>query len=192
MSEWRAANSFLVAMRAGTIGRTQAAETGPTNGALTFNSDGALRSGDLSWPNGFHLELADLFAHNENVLQASCEKVFVYMSDAQAWSSWYPNSRIVILLNSLHGKIHEEARSSWEIVSLDFQSRVHEFVPNSRSRWSGDRPTNNGYHTYLWSKSDEGGRVVPEKAVKGPGAIEQAMHEGHDLWVRNLKQRSEH
>jgi hypothetical protein len=55
----------------------------------------------------------------------------------------------------------------------------------------------NAYHTFLLLKTDEGCHVVTEEVVKGPGAIElrkthpQAMHEGHDLWLRNLKQRSE-
>jgi uncharacterized protein YndB with AHSA1/START domain len=197
MSVWRSAMLFLVVTGVGTIGRTQAARTVPTNEALNFNSDGAPRSRDLHWPKGFRPEQADLFAHNEIEIHASCEEVFAIMADAQAWPSWYPNCQNVKVLNSQDGKLHEETRFSWDTFGLHFESRVHEFVPNSPIGWFGDSPTTNGYHTYLLSKSNEGCRVVTEEVVKVPGAVElrkthsQAMHEGHDLWLRNLKQRSE-
>jgi hypothetical protein len=119
------------------------------------------------------------------------------MSDAQAWPSWYPNSQNVKLLNSPDGRLREGTRFSWDTFGLHFESRVHEFVPNSRIGWFGVSPSTNGYHTYLLSKTNEGCHVVTEEVVKGPGAVElrtnrpQAMHEGHDLWLSNLKQRSE-
>jgi hypothetical protein len=53
------------------------------------------------------------------------------------------------------------------------------------------------YHTFLLLKTDNGCRIVTEEVVKGPGAVEfrkkqpDAMHEGHDLWLSTLKQRSE-
>ena len=179
------------------MGHAQTARSKLANEALTFNADGALRSKDIHWPDGFDPEQADLFAHNEIVIHASCEKVFANMADAQAWPSWYPNSQNVTLLNSPDGKLHEGTPFSWDTFGLHFESRVHEFVPNSRIGWFGNSPTTNGYHTYLLSKTNEGCHVVTEEVVKGPGAVElrknrpQAMHEGHDLWLSNLKQRSE-
>jgi hypothetical protein len=119
------------------------------------------------------------------------------MADAQAWPSWYPNSQNVKLLNSPDGKLHEGTRFSWDTFGLHFESRVYGFVPNSRIGWFGDSSTTNGYHTYHLSKTNEGCHVVTEEVVKGPGAVElrknrpEAMHEGHDLWLSNLKQRSE-
>jgi hypothetical protein len=83
--QWGVVMSFLVMTGAVTMAHAQAPRSKPTNEALTFNSDGALRSKDLHWPDGFHPEQADLFAHNEIVIHASCEKVFANMADAQAW-----------------------------------------------------------------------------------------------------------
>jgi uncharacterized protein YndB with AHSA1/START domain len=194
---WRVVMSFLVVTGAVTVGHAQTARSKPANEALTFNADGALRSKDIHWPDGFDPEQADLFAHNEIVIHASCEKVFANMADAQAWPSWYPNSQNVKVLNSPDGKLHEGTLFSWDTFGLHFESRVHEFVPNSRIGWFGDSPTTNGYHTYFLSKTNEGCHVVTEEVVKGPGAVElrknrpQAMHDGHDLWLSNLKQRSE-
>src|SRR5580692_3589685 len=45
------------------------------NEALTINGDGAQRSPDIHWPKGQHPE-DDLYAHNEIMVNASCETVF--------------------------------------------------------------------------------------------------------------------
>jgi hypothetical protein len=169
----------------------------PTNEALIFNRDGAQRFNDIHWPDGFRPEQADLFAHNEIVVHASCEKVFSTIVDAQVWPSWYPNSHNVKLLNSPDGKLHEGAQFSWDTFGVHIESRVHGFVSNSRIGWFGDGSGMHAYHTFLLLKTDEGCHVVTEEVVKGPGAVEfrekqpDAMHEGHDIWLSTLKRSSE-
>jgi hypothetical protein len=83
-----------------------------SNGAIEHSQRGSyfqrgrsttLKSNTLA---GFHPEQADLFAHNEIFVHASCKKVFTNLADAQAWPSWYPNSHDVTLKNRLNGKRH--------------------------------------------------------------------------------------
>jgi uncharacterized protein YndB with AHSA1/START domain len=194
---WGAMMSLLVIAGAVNMARAQAPRSKPADEALSFSSDGAQRAKDVHWPVGFLPEDADLFVHNEIVIDATCEKVFANMADAQAWPSWYPNSQNVKLLNSSDGKLHEGTRFSWDTNGHHVDSRVHEFVPNSRIGWFGDTPKAHGYHTYLLSKINGGCHIVTEEVSKGPGALElrrnrpQAMHEAHDLWLSNLKKRSE-
>jgi hypothetical protein len=57
------------------------------NEALTINRDGAQRNPDIHWPEGQHPEDADLYAHNEIMVNASCETVFANIVDAQSWPS---------------------------------------------------------------------------------------------------------
>jgi uncharacterized protein YndB with AHSA1/START domain len=200
MSEWngwRVVVLFVLVAGAAAMANPQMAPSKTTNEALTFNGDGAQRSKDIHWPDGFHPEQVDLFAHNEIVIHAPCEKVFANMADAQAWPSWYPNSQNVKVLNSPDGKLHKGTLFSWDTFGLHIQSRVHEFVPGSRLGWFGDGTGLRAYHTFLFVKTDEGCHIVTEETDKGPGAVElrekrpQAMHEGHDLWLNALKQRSE-
>ena len=192
---WRFVVLCVLVTGAIVAGRAQTAK--PVNEALTVNGDGVQRSKDIHWPDGFHPEQADLFAHNEIVVLASCEKVFANIADAQEWPSWYPNSYNVKVLNSPDGKLHKEARFSWDTFGHHIQSRVHEFVPGSRIGWFGDGTGLNAYHTFLLSKTDDGCHIVTEEVVKGSGAVDlrqkqpNAMHEGHDLWLSTLKQRSE-
>jgi hypothetical protein len=194
---WRVVVLYVMVIGAIAAGRAQTARSKPTNEALTFNGDGAQRSKDIHWPDGFHPEQADLFAHNEIVVQASCEKVFANLVDAQVWPSWYPNSHNVKLSNSPDGKLHRETRFSWDTFGVPIDSRVHEFVPDSRLGWFGNGTGMRAYHTFLLIRTGEGCHIVTEEVVKGPGAVgfrqkqPSAMHEGHDLWLRTLKQRSE-
>jgi uncharacterized protein YndB with AHSA1/START domain len=187
----------MVLIGTATAGLAQTMQLKPTNEALTLNGDGSQRLKDIHWPDGFHPGQADLFAHNEIVVHATCEKVFANIVDAQVWPSWYPNSHNVKLLNSPDGKLHEGARFSWDTFGVHIESRVHEFVPNSRIGWFGDGTGMHAYHTFLLLKEDAGCHIVTEEVVKGPGAVEfrekqpNAMHEGHDLWLSTLKQRSE-
>jgi hypothetical protein len=65
-------------------------------------------------------------------------------------------------------------RHSWprQMYVLYFESRVHEFVPNSRIVWFGNGTGMNAYHTFLLIRTGEGCRIVTEEVVKGPGAVE--------------------
>ena len=84
------------------------------------------------------------------------------------------------LLNSPDGKLHEGTPFSWDTFGLHFESRVHEFVPNSRIGWFGNSPTTNGYHTYLLSKTNEGCHVVTESCERTRcGGITQEQTAGY-------------
>jgi len=74
---------------------------------------------------------------------------------------------------------------------------VWEFESSSRLGWFGDGKDVHAYHTFLLTKAPDGSHVVTEEVVKGPGAIQfreqqpNAMHQGHQLWLTTLKDRSE-
>jgi hypothetical protein len=119
------------------IGAVWAFATGKTD-ALTFNSDGALRSKDIHWPEGFHPEQANMFAHNEIDIHASCTKAFANLVDAETWPAWYPNSHNVKILTAGDGKLHDGSRFSWETFRSHTESEVHEFVPDQRLGWFGN------------------------------------------------------
>ena len=177
--------------------QAQQQEKTPMNEALTFNADGARRDADIHWPDGFHPEQAELFAHNEIMIHASCETVFANLVDAEKWPSWYSNSKNIKLLNSTDGRLGQGTRFTWETFGVPINSRVHEFVPGSRLGWFGDGPGMNAYHTFLLLKTEQGCHVITEEVVKGPGAIDfrknqpNEMHDKHQLWLICLKERAE-
>ena len=168
-----------------------------TNDALTFNSDGAQRSKDIHWPEGFHPEQANLFAHNEIDVHASCTKAFANLVDAEAWPTWYPNSHNVKILTAGDGKLHEGSRFTWETFGSHLESEVHEFIPDQRLGWFGSGTGSRAYHTFFLLPTSDGCHVITEEVAKGPLAVvgrymfPRTMHEGHDVWLKTLKARSE-
>jgi hypothetical protein len=170
---------------------------GPAHQGLIFNGDGAMRDNQIHWPKGFEPEQADLFAHNEIDIQAGCEIAFSNLADAEAWPSWYSNSKDVKVLNTPDHRLRKNARISWETFGLHVESQVWEFVPSSRLGWFGNDKDLHAYHTFLLTKTPTGCHIVTEEVAKGPVAIQlreqqpNAMHEGHQLWLTALKGRSE-
>jgi hypothetical protein len=161
------------------------------------NPDWSLRSSEIHWPAGHTPADADLFAHNESLIHASCSVVWQHLVQAQSWPEWYPNSHNVKLKNNPDGKLHQDTQFSWDTFGLHVESRVHEFVPGSRIGWFGEGTGLDAYHTFLLLKAPEGCRVVTEEVARGPVAVQfrkedpDAMHRGHDLWLASLKRVSE-
>ena len=161
------------------------------------NPDWPLRSSEIHWPAGHAPADADLFAHNELLIHASCSIVWKHLVQAQSWPEWYPNSHNVRLLNSSDGRLHQDTNISWDTFGVHIQSHVHELVLDSRIGWFGEGTDLDAYHTFLLLKAPEGCRVVTEEVVRGPGAVDfrkkgpNAMHGGHDLWLSSLRQVSE-
>jgi uncharacterized protein YndB with AHSA1/START domain len=161
------------------------------------NADWPLRSSEIHWPAGHTPADADLFAHNELLIHASCSIVWQHLVQAQTWPEWYPNSHNVKLLNSADGRLHQDTQFSWDTFGAHIESQVHEFAPDSRIGWFGHGTGMDAYHTFLLLKTPGGCRVVTEEVVRGPGALEfrkkdpDAMHRGHDLWLSVLKKVSE-
>ncbi len=161
------------------------------------NADWPLRSSEIHWPAGHTPADADLFAHNELLIHASCSIVWQQLVQAQTWPEWYPNSHNVKLLNSPDGRLHQDTKFLWDTFGVHIESKVHEFVPDSRIGWFGQGTGMDAYHTFLLLKTSQGCHVVTEEVVRGAGAIElrkkdpAAMHRGHDLWLSSLKRVSE-
>src|SRR6201987_4129297 len=127
----------------------------PTHQGLTFNGDGALRNHQIHWPKGFEPEQADLFAHNEIDTRAGCEIAFSNLADAEAWPSWYSNSKDVTVLNTPDHLLRKNARSSWETFGLHIDSRVWEFEPDCRLGWFGDCKGVHSYDTFLLTRAPD-------------------------------------
>ena len=62
---------------------------------MTMKQDLANREKDIHWPQGFDPSQADLFSHNELLINASCERIWSHVIDAAKWPEWYPNSKEV-------------------------------------------------------------------------------------------------
>jgi hypothetical protein len=162
-----------------------------------MNDDLADRFSDIHWPDGFSPDGADLFAHNEVFIDASCSTVWQLLIAAKQWPQWYPNAHDVQILNDRTGVLRDDSRFQWTTFGIDILSEIFEFVPDSRIGWYGDARGLQAYHA--WRLLDESNRchVIMEVAAKGPVAIEMrnsdpdGMRKAHDLWNSQLKLRAE-
>jgi hypothetical protein len=162
--------------------------------AMSMNNDLANRSPDIHWPTDFGPDKADLFAHNELVINASCERVWSHIIDAKRWPTWYPNSKDVDILGG-NPVLRDGTVFHWTTFGLTIESTVHEFVPNQRLGWFGYAPgaKPSFYHSWYLEPKGKMCHVVMDEAGIGKDAAalrnsdETLMHRGHDLWLATLK-----
>ncbi|UDL94073.1 SRPBCC family protein [Lichenihabitans sp. PAMC28606] len=180
------------------LGLDAQASTRTATAVRTMRQDQDTRSPDIHWPAGFDPATADLFSHNALLIRAPCAKVFGLIEDASRWPSWYPNSSKVRIVDG-GPQLGPDTRFRWTTFDLDIESKVHEFVPDSRIGWygytSGQAPA--FYHTWYLTPAADGCMTVMEEVGKGAAPAhlrdtdEGLMHRGHDLWLETLRWEAE-
>jgi hypothetical protein len=159
---------------------------------LTIQDDITHRSADIHWPNGLRATSADLFAHNEIVIEAPAHEIWQHLIAATAWPSWYSNAANVVVNDSTE-LLAEGVRFEWTTFGLEISSTVAEFVPDARLGWYGRGEGLEAYHTWLLIPREHATYVVMEEIGLGDAAKQLArvnpghMHRGHDLWNISLR-----
>jgi hypothetical protein len=162
--------------------------------AMSMKDDLAHRSPDIHWPTGFEPEKADLFAHNDLIINASCERVWTHIIEATRWPTWYPNSKDVEIQRG-DPVLRDGTVFRWTTFGLAIESKVHEYVLNQRLGWYGYVPGAKPSFYHSWYLEPRGAmcHVVMDEAGVGKDAAglrksdETLMHRGHDLWLATLK-----
>jgi len=189
-----AAASALVLVFASAQAATHCAPYKQGYKPMSMQNDLAHRSPDIHWPAGFEPAKADLFAHNELLVNASCERVWSHIVDANKWPSWYPNSKDVQIQGG-DTVLRDGTVFRWTTFGLSIESKVHEYEPNRRLGWYGYAPGTQPSFYHSWYLEPQGVmcRVVMDEAGVGKDAAglrqsdEALMHRGHDLWLASLK-----
>jgi uncharacterized protein YndB with AHSA1/START domain len=196
---WSAAWASLVLTAAPVRALPNDSQANPgRNVHMTMKQDLAARSKEINWPDGFDPEKADLFSHNELVIDAPCERVWQHIIDATRWPLWYPNSEDVRIIDD-RPVLARDTLFRWTTFGWSVDSKVNEFVPYTRIGWygspSGTQPS--FYHAWYLTPQDGGCLVVTDEVGIGKDAAhlretdESLMHRGHDLWLATLKWVSE-
>src|SRR3984957_8187191 len=168
---------------------------------MTMQDDLTNRAVEIHWPAGFDPANADLFSHNELVINAPCERVWQHIIDAAKWPEWYPNSKDVRITNGT--VLAEDTLFRWTTFGLPLESKINEFVPYTRIGWYGyalgttPSTEHSFYHTWFLTSAGDACRVVTDEVGMGKDAAhlretdESLMHRGHDLWLATLKWMAE-
>jgi hypothetical protein len=162
--------------------------------AMSMKEDLAHRSPDIHWPAGFEPEKADLFSHNDLIINASCSRVWTHIIDAKRWPTWYPNSKEVVIQGA-DPVLKDGTTFQWATFGLTIESKVHEYELDKRLGWYGYAPGTKPsfYHSWYLEPVGTMCHVVMDEAGIGKDAAglrqsdETLMHRGHDLWLATLK-----
>jgi len=153
---------------------------------LQIQEDILHRAADMHWPEGLDPTAADMFVHNEILIQAPPEQIWQRLIDATSWPGWYSHARDVAL-NEPAQVLGECVTFEWTTYGFRIASAVAEFVPYSRLGWFGTGEDLCAYHTWLLVDLGERTHIVMEELQLGGGAKRLAetnpgqMHRGHDL-----------
>lgn len=155
-------------------------------------ADLAQRSHDVRWPQGYAPADAQLFAHNDVLINASCDAVWTHLSAAVTWPSWYSNAKDV-RLDDASPSLKADSHFSWSTFGLPIRSSIFELEPGRRLAWFGHGPGMHAYHTWLLTPENGRCKVITEEVTNGPAAAAWraqnpgALHDGHDVWLSSLK-----
>jgi hypothetical protein len=97
---------------------------------MTMMDDLVNRSPDIHWPQGFDPTQADLFSHNEVLINAKCERVWQHIIDATKWPDWYPNSKEVHIVGNGGTVLKEGTTFRWTTFGLEQDQRVCTLLSN--------------------------------------------------------------
>jgi uncharacterized protein YndB with AHSA1/START domain len=154
------------------------------------------RSPEMHWPDDLKPDHADVFAHNEIVIDAGCREVWSQLIDAKAWPSWYANASNVNIAGP-GGELSAGTEFTWSTFGFAIHSEVSEFVPDSRVSWSADGKGVRAYHAWILLADGRRCRVVTEEAGSGEGVVAAResnpayLHDGHAVWLDDLKRSVE-
>jgi uncharacterized protein YndB with AHSA1/START domain len=163
-----------------------------TTPADQVSVDLAHRSSAMHWPDSLNPRNANVFAHNEIVIDTPCASVWSGLVDAKAWPSWYTNSSNVNIAGA-QNELRANAQFTWTTFGLTVHSRVNEFVRGSRIGWFADGAGVRAYHAWMLFPAGQKCHVVTEEASIGEVVVAARrsnsafLHNGHALWLEELK-----
>jgi hypothetical protein len=183
----------------------------------TVSRDWAERSPEVNWPTPMFSGAAEVFAHNQIVINASCDTVWDHLIHAALWPHWCPYSGKVTIWGPSQ-VLQKNSKFTW--VSSDLpqnigifetyrpdrvDAQVLEFVPPNRIGWRSfgraqtiHGPLVDSYHN--WFIKPMGPKkclVTFEEVATGVaaryirGACPELVHLSHDHWLQALKRVSE-
>jgi len=170
----------------------------------------------MNWPTPMFNGAAEIFTHNQIVINASCQTVWDHLVHSELWPHWCPYSGKVTIWGGSQ-LLQKNSKFTWvssdlpqdipifQIPADRVDAQIIEFVPPSRLGWRsyGRQQTIHGplvssYHN--WFIKPIGPRkcvVTFEEVATGVaaryarGAYPELVHVSHEHWLEGLKHISE-
>jgi uncharacterized protein YndB with AHSA1/START domain len=149
----------------------------------------------IRWPERFRPDRAPVHIKNEIEIPVPPDRVWAWLIRAALWPTWYPNSSHVQITGG-GTDLGPGTKFRWRTFSARLRSEVEEFVPPERLAWTGRGPGVDVYHAWLISPTSAGSDVLTEESQYGTlarldhEARPLRMFEGHEKWLRALKEKA--
>lgn len=170
----------------------------PTAGsAQTTTQDLTRRNLNVAWPRNPEPSTADLFNHNELLIEADCDKVYQLIASPTEWPSWLPIARDVQLAEP-DRPLREGSHFSWVIFGIPIETTVYVAEPGRRFGYTvtPPGPPPSYAQSWLFTPVGQGCLVTTEEVGVGDlakqtkeagGSGSHLVHVAHELWLAALR-----
>jgi hypothetical protein len=137
----------------------------------TLADDRAHRDLAIHWPKAYDPSVASVFSHNELLLHTDCHRAFTSLADAPNWANWFILTKDVSIEDA-DKTVHQGTLLRLKIFNSPIQSRISEFVPDSRISWipfgADETETRHGHYHAWHSPSPPVAASSPKRPASAP------------------------
>ena len=154
-------------------------------------------SSQINWPPKYTPEDSTFYVHNKILINASPEKIWNVLIDAESWPDWYEGASNVKIIKQDNGLLKQDSVFTWKTMGFDFTSEVTEFDKPYRLSWESDRSLISGYHAWLLVPEGSQTWLITDESQHGVLAVLQSifqrkkLHGLHQTWLEKIREKSE-
>ena len=151
----------------------------------------------IEWPDEYVPEESNFFVHNEIEINASPQKVWDVLIQAQTWEDWYEGADDIRFVNGSYGPIEANSILEWKTMGQYFTSTIKEYKAPYRLAWESEKKGIRGYHAWLIEPTDKGCLLITSESQHGFVStmeklfVPNKLHKLHDSWLAGIKARAE-
>lgn len=151
----------------------------------------------INWPDEYNPTKTSFYVYNEININASPEKVWKILIDAEKWSEFYVGAENIKIIDGSSSLLNSKSSFQWKTMGLDFVSEIKEFETNSKLSWLSNKKSIKGYHAWLILPTNYGCRLITAESQKGFLTLLQKIFKPkkllklHDIWLKGIKLKAE-
>lgn len=159
--------------------------------------DNAMTNEAIIYPAKFEPSNCSIFVHNEILINASSEEIWLSLVNATTWHEWYSNASKIQILNYHNNYLLAGSKFKWRTFGINLESEIVEFIPHQRLAWKAVGMGTFAYHAWLIIPTENGCKVITEETQYGwlcrlgKFLIPNLIYKYNQIWLNGLKDKSE-
>jgi hypothetical protein len=152
------------------------------------------RDPEMAWPLDLHPGNADLFDHNQLMMEQSCDVIYSWLAAPQDWPSWLIFARDVELAEP-DAPLSVGSRFRWTIFGIPIEAEVFVAEPWRRFGYTVTPPGPPPHYAQSWLLTPQGSGCLVTTEEVGVGELaketartgDQLVYLAHELWLASLR-----